>query len=113
MTLETHPDVIWEEVDEPAAPLSRDDVRLDDQKPSLPPAFICHCWRCRRTEVFLPDAARLDRILARHLLRQNSFERESWLQSWSQNPYHLDGVSVIRTWMQIERGQQKQEPVYR
>lgn len=114
MTYEDLPDVIWDEVDEPASVVAAPAVHSRATPAEAHDAGYspCRCWRCRGG-ASVHERAVLDRALGRHLLRLTYQEREDWLGKWALNPKHTaNDVAVLRRWVAIEAGQHLPQPVY-
>lgn len=85
-----------------------------DSRPAQPAYAPCRCWRCRGVGVSSQEKAALDRLLARQLLLNMSWqEREEWIAEWALNPNHTEtDLAVLRRWIAIEEGQRLPRPVY-
>lgn len=107
---------LWEEISAP--------VDKPDAAPEAPPRrnhtldidpmrAVCRCWRCRAGGVAVSDMGPMDRILARHLLRMPTEERDGWMRLWAANANHgPSGKRALEAWMAIEQGENRPEPSY-
>ncbi|QYJ20200.1 hypothetical protein KYT87_21345 [Achromobacter sp. ES-001] len=70
----------------------------------------CHCWRCGGV-VALADRPVLDRLLARHLLRQPEAVREEFLFNWNTQPgHHGRAQEQLEAWLRIEARRKDGKP---